>query len=86
MNKYFPIQNISHGSFKEKGGIMPQIPNDTQWNSEKEFVSTIIKNFHKYVEIASVAENFDSNASKNLSNVGLYRESLTLKKQLKEVL
>ena len=37
------------------------------------------------MEIANETENFDLNTSKILSKVCLYRESLTLKKQLKEV-
>ena len=37
------------------------------------------------METENEAGNFDSNTNKILSNVGLYRENLTLKKQLKEV-
>ena len=85
VNKYFRNYHLPYGLLKEKGGVMPQIPNDTRWNSQEECVNTFIKNFHKYVEIANEAENFDSNTNKILSNVGLYRESLILKKQLKEV-
>ena len=37
------------------------------------------------MEIENEAENFDLNISKILRNVGLYHESETSKKQLKEV-
>ena len=64
---------------------MLQILNDTRWNSQEESINKFIKSFHKCVEITNETENFDSNTNKTLSSIGLYRESLSLKKQLKEV-
>ena len=53
--------------------MMPQIPNDTRWNSQKECQKTFLKNYHKYVEIKlEHIEDFDKEIGNYLMNVGLY--------------
>lgn len=33
VQKYFRHHHQSHGWLKEKRGVMPQLPNETRWNS-----------------------------------------------------
>lgn len=83
VQKYFRNIHQPHGWLKEHDCVMPQIPNSTRWNSHEECISSFLRNYHKYVLIASEHENeFDSRISKILDNVAIYKEALNLQKQL----
>lgn len=84
IHKYFRNHHQPHGRLKEKGGLMPQIPNDTRWNSQIACASTFIENVHKYMEI-NTEQEVERNVGTILKNTGLYTEALHLQKQLKEV-
>lgn len=60
---------------------MPQIPNDTRWNSQKECIDTFLKNFYKYVELAN-EDKLDEDITQILSNTGLFREVQHFQKQI----
>lgn len=67
---------------------MPQIPNDTRWNSQVECLSTFLNNFNDYVDIMEKSiENesslFTQNIIKILENREVYRKAQQLQKQLK---
>lgn len=64
---------------------MPQIPNDTRWNSQMDCINTFIANYHKYQEIRAEQSNYDGGICKILDNAWIYREALHLQQQLKEV-
>jgi hypothetical protein len=51
INKLFRNHQIFQAKLIESGGKIPQLPNDTLWNSQKACVSTFIENFNKYREI-----------------------------------
>lgn len=62
---------------------MPQLPNDTRWNSHVDCVKSFTTNYHKYREIAlEHNKDFHANISNILNNVGLYNEAVHLEKQL----
>ena len=51
VNKYFRNVHVAHGLLKEKGGRMPQIPNDTRWNSEVDCLESFKDNHNIFMEI-----------------------------------
>lgn len=62
---------------------MPQIPNDTRWNSHAECARTFVSNYHLYAEIEAEHPNdFSPEIKKKLDHVGIYREATNLAKQL----
>lgn len=66
---------------KEKGGMLPQLPNDTRWTSQEACVHTFIKNYYKYIEIVN-EQSVEESVATTLNNVGLFREATQLMKQL----
>ncbi|KAB7494083.1 hypothetical protein Anas_08142 [Armadillidium nasatum] len=60
---------------------MPQIPNDTRWNSQQACINTFIQNYYKYVEIAN-EDKLEMSITNILSNPSLYREAQHLQKQV----
>ena len=64
---------------------MPQIPNDTSWNSQSACLDTYNKNYQLYVEILDGhAETITiaSNNRRSIENRAIYRNALHLKSQL----
>ncbi|KAB7498582.1 hypothetical protein Anas_06360 [Armadillidium nasatum] len=80
IQKFFRNHHQPHGWLKEKG-LMPQIPNDTRWNSQQACINTFIQNYHKYVEIAN-EDKLEMSITNILSNPSLYREAQHLQKQV----
>lgn len=66
IQKYFRNVHQAHGWLKEKDGLMPQIPNETRWNSHPEFVRTFVANYHKYKEIVLKQDNKFNDSSSNI--------------------
>jgi len=86
VQKYFRNVHQAHGWLKEKDGLMPQIPNETRWNSHPECVRTFVVNYHKYREIALEQDKeFDESIANILNNMGIYSESVYLEKQLSTI-
>ncbi|KAB7504956.1 hypothetical protein Anas_09603 [Armadillidium nasatum] len=81
IQKIFRNHHQPHGWLKEKGGLMPQIPNDTRWNSQQACINTFIQNYYKYVEIAN-EDKLEMSITNILSNPSLYREAQHLQKQV----
>lgn len=81
VQKYFRNYHQPHGWLINKNSMMPQISNDTRWNSQKECVRTFVENFHKYNEIR-MEQSIDSGISNILSNKDLYVEAKNLLNQL----
>ncbi|RXG71397.1 hypothetical protein Avbf_08565 [Armadillidium vulgare] len=81
IQKFFRNHHQPHGWLKEKGGLMPQIPNDTRWNSQQACINTFIQNYYKYVEIAN-EDKLEMSITNILSNPSLYREARHLQKQV----
>ena len=79
IQKYFRNVHRAHGLLKEKGGCMPQIPNETRWNSSVDCLKTFIKNHSYYVSVKTdlLANNEDmpKNISNSVDNIGLLREA-----------
>lgn len=83
IQRYFRNVHQAHGWLKEKDGLMPQIPNETRWNSYPECVRTFVANYHKYREIALEQDNeFNDSISNILNDMAIYSESVYLEKQL----
>ncbi len=51
VQKYFRNVHMAHGLLKEKGGCMPQLPNETCWNSQVACLETYKRNHNLYMEI-----------------------------------
>jgi len=65
--------------------MMPQIPNDTRWNSQIVALETYQENYPRYLEIHN--ENVGSvptNIGKIIDNVGIKREASNLLHQMKQ--
>ncbi|XP_047128963.1 uncharacterized protein LOC124809189 isoform X2 [Hydra vulgaris] len=82
VQKYFRNTHQPHGWLREKGGHMPQLPNDTRWNSQIDCIETYIKNYQIYVEIV---DNHDIpiKIRKIIENRAIFREANSLQTQLK---
>lgn len=85
IQKFFRNHHQPHGWLKQKQGLMPQIPNETRWNSYEDCLKTFISNYHLYSQIRS--EHLDEfkkfpNIQAILNNVALYSEAVELQKQL----
>lgn len=86
VQKFFKNKHNAHGWLPEKGGLMPQIPNDTRWNSQEECLRTFIANFHKYNEVRlEHLQEFEPQIGNILSNAGIYSEAIHLNNQLKVI-
>ena len=86
VQKYFRNHHQPQGWLREKGGLKPQIPNDTRWNSQNACVDTFLENFPKYHEICiDNSDEIPLNIFGILNNAGLHMEAMNLSKQLKLV-
>lgn len=71
------------GWLMEKGGMMPQIPNDTRWNSQMDCVKTFLRNHPHYLAIREEhTESIDENIGRILDNLLIHREAINLNNQL----
>jgi hypothetical protein len=67
----------------EKGGMMPQIPNDTRWNSQMDCVKTFLNNHPHYLAIREEhTDNIQENIGTILDNLQIFREAQNLDSQL----
>ena len=85
VQKYFRNVHQARGWLENKGGLVPQLPNDTRRNSHLDTVKTFLSNYAKYLEIRSEEEEFSSATAKILDNIGILREANNLMKQLTAV-
>ena len=70
----------------EKGGLMPQLPNDTRWNSQLDCIRTYISNHSLYVGIRGEhMESIDPSIGRLIDNLSIQREAINLQAQLKIV-
>lgn len=81
VQKYFRNVHQARGWLEEKGGVVPQLPNETRWNSHYEAVQTFVSNYTKYVEIQNEQELTPS-IVKILGNMKILREANNLLKQM----
>lgn len=70
------------GWLREKGGHMPQLPNETRWNSQFDCMDTYTKNYTIYVEIVD-EHDIPDKISKIIENRAIFREANNLQSQLK---
>lgn len=86
LQKFFRNHLQPHGWLKDKGGAMPQIPNETRWNfSYEDCLKTFISNYHLYIQLrCEHLKDFKTylNINAILNNVALYSEASDLEKQL----
>jgi hypothetical protein len=82
--KYFRNVHMAHGLLKGKGGCMPQLPNETRWNSQVACLETYKKNHHIYLEIrGEKMDEIPASIGKIIDNIGLLREANHLLDQIK---
>ena len=86
IQKYFRNVHRAHGLLKERSGCMPQIPNDTCWNSSVDCLQTFIKNHGHYVSVKTemliIGEDMPKHISQSVDNIGLLRDAETLLSQM----
>lgn len=82
VQKYFRNVHQARGWLDEKGGAVPQLPNDTRWNSHFATVETFVSNYAKYVEIQVAHEDFSPPIARLISNVTILRAANNLLKQM----
>lgn len=79
IQKYFRGTHKAHGMLKEKGGCMPQLPNETRWNSQVDCLETFVKNHPHYVSIKSdmlmEGEDMPGRISLKVDDIGLLRNA-----------
>jgi len=51
INRFFREHHQPAGWLKEKDGMMPQLPNNTRWTSQRAALHTFVRNHSKYVKI-----------------------------------
>lgn len=82
IQKYFRNVHKAHGLLKEKGGCMPQLPNETRWNSVVDCLETFVKNHCLYTAVKTdmlqQGEDLPNNISRTVDNIGLMREAENL--------
>lgn len=82
VQKYFRNVHQARGWLDEKGGVVPQLPNETRWNSHFATVETFISNYSKYIEIQVEQNDLSPSITKIISNVMILREANNLLKQM----
>lgn len=81
VQKHFRNVHQARGWLEEKGGLVPQLPNDTRWNSHLACIKMFVSNYPKYVKIFS-EQDCSSQITQVLDNVGILREANNMLKQL----
>ncbi|GLV40864.1 hypothetical protein CBL_10039 [Carabus blaptoides fortunei] len=77
------VYENAHSWLKEKHGRMPQIPNDTRWNSQMACNDTYIENYHIYREIVKENDNeFNNDIIRKIDDMNIYKNALDLNIQL----
>jgi hypothetical protein len=92
INKFFRNYQTPHAMLMNKGEKIPQLSNDTRWNSQMALVATFIHNHNYYIEVTkellakegTIDKNLQS-ISKKVANFGIYKNAIDLEKQLKVV-
>jgi len=86
VQKYFRNHHLPQAWLREKGGLSPQIPNDTRWNSQEACIDTFLKNYQKYFEISCEhPDEIDKNIISTVRNASIQMETMNLIQQLKLV-
>ena len=87
VNSYFRNNHRAHGMLKERGGVMPQLPNKTRWQSQEGALNSFKTNHPIYVairtEMINEGEDMPKNIAKLVDNIGLAREAFNLCGQMK---
>jgi len=88
MNQFSILSFVTYtinlqGWLLEKGGMMPQLPNETRWNSQLDCIESYLKNHSTYMEIRGEhMEDINENIGKLIDNVAIKREAMNLQSQL----
>lgn len=83
IDRFFRSHYIPHATLKTRGGIEPQLPNDTQWNSRFAAIASFIKNRNIYYDIVRDSTyTIDTNVRESLESNNIYNDTLDINKQL----
>jgi hypothetical protein len=87
VNKYFRNHCSAQSKLLELGGKIPQLPNETRWQSLYACVSTYCHNYEKYLKIARdiVTEKSTSDIQaifQKLNDMNIYTNTLFFQKQM----
>jgi len=86
VSKYFRNHHIAKGLLNSYCGLMPQLPNETRWNSTINCLETYVRNKDIFLKIIDEnEERLDSSITNIINNIGLYKEIKQLIIQLKPI-
>ena len=72
VQKYFRNHQKPAGLLKENGGVIPQIPNDTRWLSDRACYKTFVQNHHIYQKVRGMSSiSLPKNMTKLIDNGAL---------------
>ena len=69
----------------DRNGVVPQLPNDTRWNSQFDCLMTYIKNYDHYRDIENHENEIKLNIKKIIDYAGVFREAKNLQIQLEKI-
>ena len=80
VSKHFQNVHKAHGMLRERGGLLPQLPNDTRWSSQVACLETYVTNCSHYIairnEVALSGENdMPVNVGRIIDNISIQREA-----------
>lgn len=91
IHKFFRNTHRPHAWLKVKRNYkMPQLPNDTRWNSQVDCIDTFVSNYNLYREIIDEHDEFKTDQkyitiAAKLSNVQVLNHAIDLQQQLRIV-
>lgn len=86
VSKYFRSHHVAKGFLNSYGGVIPQLPSETRWNSHIKCLETYVRNKDVFLKIIDEhEEEVESNIQKIINNIGLYKEVKQLISQLKPI-
>jgi hypothetical protein len=84
IQKFFRNHQRPAAQLKEKGGKIPQLPNDTRWLSHKEFFNTFLFNYQHYLDICDEGL-VPQNIKRILDNRQIKEAAIHMQSQLEAV-
>lgn len=86
VSKYFRSHHVAKGFLNHYGGVIPQLPSETRWNSHINCLETYVRNKDMFLKIIDEhEEEVDSNIRNIINNIALYKEVKNLISMLKPI-
>lgn len=84
--KFFRDKHRPAALLKERGGLIPQLPNDTRWTSQRSTLATFIANYELYGSVIDDEHaTIPDNIRRIVNNRGLVSEAKAMLTQLDHI-